>query len=209
MVAADVISELGTCITVQGFKFSGANGQFTLRFSGGFQSVIIATTQYDHDVVVEIHLGIRHVRIENLTYSIAKGLKEFESNSHTFLTSMGRLSGKRYLRYTCKNLADILNAKTDLEAFMNNHGWSFLTQITDMRQLHKLFNTFSDYNNRLFYNDYVRAIKGLTIARLVDFNSYQKLKETYEMRLLNAKYPESYISSYHALMLLLENYSEN
>ncbi|MEO0553138.1 MAG: hypothetical protein AAF149_08065 [Bacteroidota bacterium] len=209
MGAADVISELGSCCTTRGFKFSGTNGQFTRDFTGGFQSIIIATTQYENDIVAEIHVGVRHERIESMIYSITKGLKEFESNSHTILTSMGRLLGKRFHRYTCEEAADILNAKTDLVAFMESHGWYFLNQITDLNQLHQFFNTFSAYNNQLFYNDYLRAIKGLTIARLVDFNSYQVLKDQYETRLRHANYPKSYRNSYNALVLLLDNYCEN
>ncbi|MEM6362237.1 MAG: hypothetical protein AAF731_19265 [Bacteroidota bacterium] len=209
MVAADVISALGSCCTTRGFKFSGANGQFTRDFSGGFQSIIIATTQYENDIVAEIHLGIRHERIENMIYGVTKGLKEFESNSHTILISMGRLLGKRYHRYTCQNIVDVLNAQMELEAFMDDHGSYFLNQITDMGRLHGLFNTFSDYNDQLFYNDYIRAIKGLTIARLVDFNSYQELKYQYERRLKRANYPKSYESSYNALVLLLDSYCEN
>ncbi len=206
---AEVISQLGAFCTTDGFKFSGANGQFTRHFPGGVQSIIISTTQYEHDVVAEIHLGIRLVRIENMIYNVTKGLKEFESNSHTILTSMGRLLGKRFHRYTCQNEADLFHAKVSIEEFMNDHGWYFLNQITDLSQLHGLFNTFSEYNNQLFYNDYIRAIKGLTIARLVDYKSYHELIGTYETLLERANYPESYRSSYDALTLFLENYSEN
>lgn len=209
MKTKNVIDHLSNCWIKQGFEFTGINGQFKRPVSSGFQSIIVSTTAYDKEVIAEIHLGIRYEKIEKVIYNITKGLKDFESNSHTLLTSMGRMLAKRYHRYTCSTEGDIVKASVDIEEFMDTQGWLFLNQLEEIDQLHALFNTFSNYNDQLFYNSYVRAIRGLTIAKLVDNNAYQELKGKYEMQLIRASYPESYRSSFNALTLFLENYSEN
>ncbi|MEM7548303.1 MAG: hypothetical protein AAF363_01415 [Bacteroidota bacterium] len=209
MVTTNVIEYISSCWRGEGFEYLRPHNQFRRSIKDGFQSIIVSVSSYDDEVLIDIHLGIRHNKIENMIYPVTKGLKEFESESHTFLTSTGRIQEKLYHRYTIKDEKDLEFVRADLFDFMQTHGLEFLHKMKDLNYANTVFNTFSDYNNQLFYNPYTRAIRGLTVCKLVEGENFTALKETYTEQLIQSGYPDSYFQSFNTLALFLENYSMN
>lgn len=193
----------------KGFNLLNNDTQFSYTLKGGLKTIILSVSEYDPDFLVEVHLGIRYHKIEEMIYPITNGLKEFSKNSHTFITSAGRLLGETHLRYSIATPSDLKRVKPFIHNFMEDFGWGFLNDLEELSFTEEIFNSFTDYYNNLFYNSYTRAIRGMTLAKLCRPENYESIKETYLEQLIASCYPETYMSRFNSLTLFLDHYSEN
>ena len=78
----------------RGFEWMPRLGQFRKRTYRGFSNLLLSFSNYADGVMVEGHCGIRIDAVEDTVYQYTNGFREFQPNSHTLITSTGRLEGE-------------------------------------------------------------------------------------------------------------------
>ena len=91
---SDLVDELARLVRERGFEWMPHLGQFRKRTFRGFSNLLLSFSNYADGVMVEGHCGIRVDVVEDTVYQYTNGFREFQPNSHTLITSTGRLEGR-------------------------------------------------------------------------------------------------------------------
>jgi len=194
----------------QGYVPVPALKQFRKNTDFGFLNVVLNVSTYETESIVDLHLGVRHNRVENLMYAFSNGLPGFRPDSNTLLSPLTRIFNNPAHRYTIANNTAAFEQLADtLNTLMLAKGWAFMEQISKLRQLHLLFNTKPETPLALVFNAYHRVLRGLTIAHLVRAPELPDLFEVYhqitEQQIGIPEYTKRFERLYQYLQQLVEN----
>jgi len=196
---------------LQGFGYTAMpdRKQFRKPFSGGFKAVMLAVTPYDDDYVFEVTLGTRVDLVEDLVYQFTNGLKGYTPDSNTFAASTGRLSGKRYLRYTVSTTDKFQQVFEDISQQFTSRWFSFLDRAVKVDYLDELYNDRPLEENTLVYNQINRCFRGIVLAFLAHNKNYHHINTAYLGYLRQINAPYMIIENYKKLIAFLNVYSMN
>jgi hypothetical protein len=201
-------STFKTMLEPRGFKFLPDLNQYRRSTNYGFECILVTETAYDKELLVEIHIGVRHDELEKAMYQLTHGLFSFEADSMSFVTSLGRLSGKMFLRFQINNENQLALMQSFVSEYLEKSGFEFLDQLGDINFLEALYNGKPE-DKQYFYNFFHKALRGLVLARYVDNPLYYEVKERYYNELLKNGYPAQDLDKFKKLAMVMNTYSMN
>ncbi len=209
--APDLLLTLDSFLSKQGFELLPAKQQFRKQGAHGFQNIIptLSTYQQVQETLVEFNLGVRLDIVEDLVNQFTQHLVDFQSDTNTLLTSMGRLLDKPFLRFKIKNEADIKQICEDFTQFMTQQGFKFLANISKLTYLEQLTNQNPEQVHPYFYNNYHRCLKGITLARLNHSDNFERLAQVYKQQLIRRNAPPVQQNNFKKLCNYLSTFSVN
>jgi len=192
-----------------GFTYLPKLRQFRKETPNGFQNVVISISHYENSSVVEGHLGIRLESVEKFAFQFTMGLTGFQQDSHTLITSIGRLKDKKYERYSVAQAEEAERATTAIRTFMQQEGFDFLQKYCSAQALDCLFNEQPDEPLELVYNNFNRCLRGVVLAHLAHRDNFDELIQTYLHQLQAIATPQPLQDRFIRLVQFLASYSPN
>jgi len=191
------------------FTYLPALKQFRKDMPNGFQNVVISISHYENSSVVEAHLGIRLESVEQMAFQFTMGLTGFQQDSHTLITSIGRLKDKKYERYSVAQAEEAQRATSAIQTYMQQHGFEFLNNYSSANALDCLFNEQPDEPLSLVYNNFNRCLRGVVLAHLTHRENFEELVQTYLHELRATATPQQLQDRFIRLVQFLSSYSPN
>jgi hypothetical protein len=183
--------------------------QFRKNTEQGFQNIILSISKYEQESLIEFNIGVRLDIVENLVNQFTQHLIDFQADTNTLLTSMGRLLNEPFLRFKVKSEDDLFQVCQKLCKFMTEQGFSFLEQVSHSPTLDQVINRNPEQAHPYFYNSYHRALKGITLAKLNYNPDFEGLAQTYYQQLIRKNAPPSQQENFQKLYRYLHNFSVN
>lgn len=208
-VEAKLFSDLSTFCSRAGFELLLEKKQFRQKTEYGFQNIVPSISHYEGESLVEFNIGVRLDIVENLVNQFTQHLIDFQGDTNTLLTSMGRLLGEPFLRFKIKSEADIIKTCERFMEFMKIQGFDFLEKTSHTVTLERVINRKPAQTHPYFYNAYHRALKGITLAKLAQNPDFETLAQTYYQQLLRKNAPQSQQDNFQKLYRYLHNFSIN
>lgn len=120
-----VVDELIKLCRERGFEWLPQLGQLRKTTYRGFSNILLSFSNYSDGVVVEGHCGVLIDAVEDTVYRYTNGFREFQSNSHTLITSTGRLEGGRSRRRLVSSQRDAMDTAREIFATVDQRGEAF------------------------------------------------------------------------------------
>jgi hypothetical protein len=203
-----IYKELAPIFKKYGFEPLPEMWQFRQKTERGFNCFILSIQTYDHEAIVELHLGSRINIVEDFALKYMQLLKEFGPNAMTMIISEGRFKEKRFLRHHIKDEVELVLLKSQFEVFVQEQALPSLELWQDIENLNTIFNE-DPLENQFFYNQYYRAIRGLILNRFVGDERYVILKEMYQEVLSKLDISDHQNAAFDKLTLILDGYHPN
>ncbi len=183
--------------------------QFRKPIDGGFLNVIYSFSHYEDATWLEVHLGVRIDLVETLAFQFTTGLRGFQHESNTLVTSLGRLRQQPYFRYKMSDEKQVSHAQRDIQDYLVEEGFAWLDHLADLSLLERLFNAQPDAPNPYCYNQAHRAIRGLVLSRVVGRSDFAALRQAYAQQLAGARVGPAMLEKYQRLATFLDTFSLN
>jgi hypothetical protein len=170
--------------------------QFRRLNETGFQNIILTSTRYEAEIWVEVNIGVRIDMVENLAQQFLDVIPEYRQHANTIITSIGRLSDTKYLRYKIANEEDVTFSAQTIKDFMKERGFDFLEYASHIKELDKLFNEKPHQSLKYVYNQVHRCFKAVIIAKYNNNPQFFKLLDQYQTQLERLKVPDTILENY-------------
>ena len=180
---SDLTNELGRLVRARGFAWIPTLGQFRKRTYRGFSNVLLSFSNYVDGVMVEGHCGLRIDAVEDTVFQYTNGFREFKPNSHTLITSTGRLEGQRTHRRLVRSREDAFEAALDIFETVDSKGEDFWQRYTELTALETLFNCPNEETTQLVPNLSYACLRGLVVAKLLNRPNFEVLVDQHRTRL--------------------------
>lgn len=163
----------------QGYLYLPGKKQFRRSDEQGFQNLILSVAPYDDAVLLEFHFGLRLHAVENIVQRFTRTLPGFYPDAHTCILSEGRLTGRPYLRHTCRHTEDLDKALHHLRMLWTHRAEPYLDEHYSLEGVDLLLNARPDLPSIYLPNPAHRYLKGLVVARLLQREDFESLARTY------------------------------
>lgn len=180
---SDLVDELTPLVRERGFVWMPHLGQFRKQTYRGFSNLLLSFSNYADGVMVEGHCGIRVDAVEDTVYQYTNGFREFQPNSHTLITSIGRLEGELTRRRLVESREDALETALEIFATVDEKGEGFWQRFSELEALDELFNFPDDETAQLVPNLSYACLRGLVIAKLLNRPNFEALVDVHRARL--------------------------
>ena len=131
---SDLVDELTPLVRERGFVWMPHLGQFRKRTYRGFSNLLLSFSNYADGVMVEGHCGIRVDAVEDTVYQYTNGFREFQPNSHTLITSTGRLEGELTRRRLVESREDAVETALEIFATVDEKGEGFGSDLVSLKR---------------------------------------------------------------------------
>jgi hypothetical protein len=192
-----------------GYELLLPKHQFRKSQPNGFQMIIPALSVYEEVCLVELNLGVRLDAVEEFVGQFTNILQMNRADTATLLTSMGRLQGKKYLRFQIKDLQELNSVCLQVQDFMEDKGFEFLDQAMELAYLDVLINGQSHIPSPYIYNQTYRCMRGLYIAKLNQNPSYQRIVQDYKTLVAQSNATDQQRKAFERICQYLEVFSVN
>jgi (p)ppGpp synthase/HD superfamily hydrolase len=170
-----IIQELATVLEPKGFEWIANLSQFRKTTDKGFLNYLLSFSSYPDALIVEAHAGVRINAVEEMAFPFTNGLKTFQPDSNTVISSLGRLKGKRFERHLVASLEDVrkflMAMKEDLKEWVE----PFWEKYHHLQSLHQLFNYPKEDQLLLVTNWNYAPLRGIVLAKLLNSSDFPAL----------------------------------
>ncbi len=184
------------------------------NFEGGFQSFLFTIssspkTQVGKYFWIELSFGVRINIVEQIANQYTHILKDYYADTHTILTSYGRMVDQQYFRFKVHTQEELETACYQMRHFLKNTGLPFLQKNSDLQSIDKLINDYPEKPSKFIYNQSYRCIKGVIIAKLNQNPHFNTLTKAYEFILEQQSQGKDMMPRYLKLLEHLRLWSVN
>jgi len=188
--------------------------QYRKSFEGGFQSFSFTVSpspkkQLNKDFWIELSMGVRINIVENIVNQYTHILKDYYDDTHTILTSYGRMVDKQYFRFKVHQKDDLETACYQMKHFLKQTGLPFLNKNSNLQNIDKLINNYPEKPSKFIYNQSYRCLKGVIIAKLNQNPYFDTLTKAYEFILEQQSQGKDMMPRYLKLLEHLQLWSVN
>lgn len=176
-------NHLGNFLSKKQFTLLPDYKQFRRSTDTGFQNLIVSSSRYADELWIEVNIGVRVDMVEDFAQQFLDIPIEYRQHANTLITSFGRLSDTKYLRYKIVNQEDVEICFEAIKDFMNDRGFEFLDYTSHLKNLDVIFNEKPHKPSKFLYNQTHRCFKGLIIAKITDNPHFLKLLDQYQATL--------------------------
>lgn len=183
--------------------------QYRRRVDTGFQNVILSTTFYQDEVMLEVNFGCRNEQVEQIAQQFLNSLVEYRADANTIILSIGKFSGFQYFRYKIHSTSELVLVCEQIESFFAQAGFDFLGSACSLASLDRLLNEQPNQPCLYVYNQTHRCYKGLIAARLVNNSRFDGLVDSYRHSLDRQTKNPYEQQHFERLVAYLRHYSAN
>lgn len=183
--------------------------QFRKSTATGFENVIVAVSNYEDEIWIEINFGIRHEQIEQIAQQFLGNLVEFREDANTLVVSVGKYNDTKYFRYKVKSQEDLQFTCDEIRTFFLSRGFDFMHQYASLQSIYRLFNDEPTKPCKYIYNQMHRCFKGLVAARLCNSERFLRLGDTYRNALMRMGATPDELFSFERMLSFLLYLSVN
>ena len=126
---------------------------------------------------------IRIDAVEDTVYQYTNGFREFQPNSHTLITSTGRLEGELTRRRLVESREDAVETALEIFATVDEKGEGFWQRFSEFEALDELFNYPDGETAQLVPNLSYACLRGLVVAQLLHRPNFEALVDEHRARL--------------------------
>ncbi len=180
-VKKNIQTEMAELFVERGFKESDAKDlRYKLPYESGFKSCFFGITEHQSTFWIELSLGVRIHVVEQLANPYTLTLKDYYNDTHTILTSYGRMMGNNYFRFQVNNLDHLEDACKEMTHFLHTAGFPFLIANDSIYQIDQLINAYPERPSKFIYNQSHRCIKGIIVAKMCQNPHFNTLVKAYK-----------------------------
>lgn len=169
------IEELVKDFESKGFEYLEDLSQFRKKTNKGFINFVLSFSEYSDLMIFEGDAGLRIDAIEEMAYPFTNGLKSFQPDSHTLISSIGRLKGKRFERHTIGTEEELEAVLAKIRADIKGEVEPFWTKYQDLGSLRQLFNYTKEEQLRLVQNWNYAPLRGIVVAKILNSSDLEAL----------------------------------
>lgn len=195
--------QLKEYFSLHAFKLLPEYKQFRKDTDIGFQNIIISVTKYDKEIIVEVNIGVRVNLVEDFAQQFLDVPIEYRQHANTIITSIGKLSNTKYLRYKIENEEDVNTCYEAIRDFMHEQGFAFLDYACRLANLDVLLNEKPHKASTHVYNQTHRCFKGIIVAKLNNNPLFFELIDKHQQALEKLKVGEVEMEKYMKLVNFL------
>ena len=201
-----VVDELIKLCRERGFEWLPQLGQLRKTTYRGFSNILLSFSNYSDGVMVEGHCGVRIDAVEDTVYRYTNGFREFQSNSHTLITSTGRLEGGPGRRRLVSSQRDAMDTAREIFATVDQRGEAFWQRYGELHALDELFNFPDGRSSQLVSNLSYACLRGIVIAKLLERTDFEELVDEHRERLKKLPTNPVVQEGYEALVAALRGH---
>ena len=201
--------------------------KYRKKFRSGFQSCIFTISSFPvaqnsnktnslekeettvQEFWIEMSIGVRIDTVERIANQFTLILEDYYDETHTILTSYGRMTDDRYFRFKVQDEAQLKLACQKMSTFLQSTGFQFLNNHSSVYSLDKLINNYPEKPSKFIYNQSYRCIKGIILASLAQNPHFNTLTKAYHFILQKQSLADRITPKYSKLVAHLKVYSVN
>lgn len=161
----DVYEILTPLFEKQGFHFYAPKHQFVKDTDTGYITVILYPQVSGTKYLVDIHLGARIDRVEEMIYPFLRHLPGYYNHSITTSMPYGKLTNTNHPRIFASNNTELMKGLEDFHHFMENEGFILLHEMAMTSFLEEKFNKTPHLPSDFQFNNVLRAFRGIALAK--------------------------------------------
>ena len=185
------------------------NLQFKRKFEGGFQSCFFTVLERNKTFWIELSVGVRIDIVEKLANQFTLILEDYQSESHTIMSTYGRILGKPYFRFKVETEEEFVMACEKMRDFLEEIGFDFMQDNSQIVAVDKLINRYPEKPSRFIFNESHRCIKGVIIAQMAQNPQLKTLIQAYHIVLQKHLLGDKMLPQYERLIKYLSAFSVN
>ncbi|WP_017730164.1 hypothetical protein [Nafulsella turpanensis] len=194
----------------QGYEAVPSKKQFRQPCKNGFRAVLFSISEDAEEKIIDVQLGIRINLVEELVLQFLGGKKELEKDSTTIITSLARLKHQSQRRLIItEDEQSLQQSCTQITAAMQEKGFKFLKNFSQLHRIDKVVNRKPSRQCPIMHNQIQRCFRGITIARMLHRNDFDKLVSIYGSYLYSQWASRQILDNYNKLVNFLKNFSFN
>jgi hypothetical protein len=190
-------------LVIKNFYWIPESKQFRKQTERGFQNIILSCSSYADEMWVEVNMGVRVDLVEDFAQQFLDVPIEYRKHANTIITSIGRLSDTKYLRYKITHEEDVEVCYEAIKDFMQERGFEFLEYASHLKNLDKMLNEQPSKASNYLYNQTHRCFKAIIVAKLNNNPHFFELIDTYQQVLERLQVGEKEIDRYLKLVNFL------
>lgn len=202
-------TQLQPFFTAQGYQTAPAKDGFRQASKNGSKNIIFSIGGNKEEQILQVKIGLRFDIIEELVSQFLSIPEWLAKNSNTVIASLSRFHRLPYHRFVVRDESSLLESCKQIERFMQQKGFRFLNAFAKLKRLDALVNRKPQLSCPYMYNQIHRCFKGITIARLLHRNDFEKLVSIYSNYLYNQWVPKSLVHNFDKLVNFLRYCSLN
>ena len=164
----DIQNILSPIFEKRGFSFNPAQNQFIKNSKIGYSTIILYPQVSGTKYLVDIHLGSRVDEVEKLVFSFFRELPAANNLSVTASVPYKKLIQEKHPRIFASTDLELMQQLEKFHKFMEKEGFKFLEKIESLVFLHESFNNSPEKPIIFQYNQVMRALRGIAIAKLLN-----------------------------------------
>lgn len=205
----ELYEKLRLFFDLHGYSLMSDKKQFRKVTPTGFHNVIFTATAYENEIWLEVNLGCRNNRLEQIAQQFLGNTRDFWADSNSLVISIGKFNNAKYFRYKMANTADVIDVCEEVKAFLLTRGFAFLKNSESLENLYEIFNKEPSKPCKFLYNQVHRGFKGLIVAKLTYSENFLDLADTHRNNLARLGATAEELLSFERLLSYLLYLSVN
>jgi hypothetical protein len=204
-----LIERLSDFLEPSGFVWQVAYSQFRREHPGGFANIIVSSVAEETQLVTQVNIGVRVEAVEQRVQPFLGTLQDFRPEANTVIVSLGKLSGKPYLRWKSRNTEEVQQSVAEIFSMMQTLGVPLLNELSDNQRLHQQLNAVPALPHLLFHNQTHYCFKAPVLAFLLQDSGFEELTSIYRRFLRQLHPPQTVLDKYEILLRELKQTTLN
>jgi hypothetical protein len=172
--------------------------------------VVCAIDWIDHEAVLSFHIGLRHHMVESMLAHYTSSQVHFNQSSHTLMVSWHQCSSINLpRRVVCSSERELIQATDLFMDFMDRDGFNTLDKYKSLRAADELLNDHPLLSSNWCNHSWQRCFRGMTTAKLLNRNDYERLFQMHQQYLLQRGAPGQIIEKFSTIFARLHRLSLN
>jgi len=193
----------------EGYVAYRVYNQFRKDTDGGFTNVIFSITHYHHELVIDCTFGSRINLVEETVMPFSNFVNGYKEESNTAITNLAKFLDKPNFKLMINGTDSFNESVQFVKVFFQQHGFEFLEQLTQLKNVERYFNANLKKASLLAFNHQLRAFRGITLATVAQNPHWEELRKEYLILLRRYATPEIIVDRFERLSNHLAGMSLN
>lgn len=205
---SSILNHFEDFFTARGFRCNPLRREYTEPTSYGYRRVLFSFGSMEDLGRLEISLGIYIEGVEKQVRQFVKGLRGYEGESPTFMTSLSLIAPDAP-EFRINEVNKSENQRKLIAEILDRQGFPFLEKALQLQRLDELYNLKTGEDCPWVEDQFARCMRGLVVARLINRPDWRTLSTQLEAYLRIRKTPEKYLLRFGQLRDFLHTFSLN
>lgn len=200
--------ELSREFEKHGYVWNSQLNQFRKSSSSGFSNIIVNTANYDEQLFIDVHFGVRFEAVERTTMLFLNMPLDYQANSNTLITGINSFQKEKKTR-VAQNHEELSGLSREVLEFFESDGYEFLERMSILENAEADINRHPNLPSNLCPNPIYRCFRGVVMARLANNPRWNDIHKAYLHYLESSKASHHLIESYMKLIGYLNAFGLN